>query len=464
MNVGTALAGQRIAIVGAGVSGLTAAYRLKQRGAEVTIFERNHYVGGRTRSVRKDGFTFDCGALVMLPTYKNTYALIEELGIASHVHKMKLRLAVVRDGKRHSFDYKSPIASALNTQLLSWPSKLKLLKLLPILVRHWSRFNYRNMGDIEPLDHESTRAFCERVLNREIHDYLADPFIRINSLTDTDSAPAGEWIWQLAAYRSPRIYELDRGMVFYSETLASGLDIRLRTPVSQVTIEGSKAQLNWSDASGAHSGAFDACILAVPPPFASRIAPCLTQEQQRLFDRIEPVRMISLHLGLDYRPDVEDAIVMFPASEHPHVLDIVFDHIKAPGRAPAGKGAIAIQTTREWSEAHAHASDEAIADEIIALAEPHVGPLRGRILTSHVNRWDYVCPVTFPGYYTLLRDHIEKRALDRPLFYCGDWFSGGIEGATTSGLIAVEDIVRYLSQKIVAHPIPRKTPLPVIPA
>lgn len=440
------LRGKTVAVVGAGVSGLAAAYRLQQNGAKVTLFERNDDVGGRTRSVRKNGYTFDCGALVMLPTYKNVYALMQELGITSHVHEMKLRLAIVRDGKRHSFDYRAPVRSALQMQLLSWPSKLKLLKLLPVLVRNWPRFNYRSMGDITPFDQESTRNYCLRVLNEEIDDYLANPFIRINSLTDTHSAPVGEWLWQLAAYRSPQIYELDRGMVFYAETLARGLDVRLQAPVSEVRIEGRGAALRWQQAGQEQTAQFDACILAVPPPFAQAIAPVLTPAQQRYFECIEPVKMISLHLGLDYRPQVEDAIVMFPEKESAELLDIVFDHIKAPGRAPPGKGAVAIQTTREWSAAHADASDEAIIDELVALAEPHVGPLRGRIEVSHVNRWDYVCAVTFPGYYTLLRDHIEQRALDQPLFYCGDWFSGGIEGATTSGLMVCADVQRYLTQ------------------
>ena len=435
------LSGKTVAIVGAGVSGLAAARRLQQRGAKVTIFERNDYVGGRTKSIRKDGFTFDCGALVMLPTYKNVFAFIKELGIEAHIHEMKLRLAIVRDGKRHAFDYKAPLRTAAGMQLLSWGSKLKLLKLLPVLTKNWSLFNYRSMGDLAPLDHESTRDYCLRVLNEEIDDYLANPFIRINSLTDTHSAPAGEWLWQLWAYQAPVIFELDKGMVFYAETLAKGLDIHLDTPVTKVEIDQGRARIHRA---GAPAEAFDACILAVPPVFAKEIAPCVTAPQQRLFDAIEPVRMISLHIGLDYLPDVEDAIVMFPEKENPHLLVIVFDHIKGPGRAPAGCGAIAIQTSREWSAAHTHCSDEEIVEALATLAEPHVGPIRGHIKTTHVNRWDYVCAVTFPGYYTLLRDHVENRALDTPLYYCGDWFSGGIEGATTSGLIAYDDVAGYL--------------------
>ena len=43
----------RIAIVGAGITGLTAAYHLSQKGQKVTIFERENYAGGLAAGFRK---------------------------------------------------------------------------------------------------------------------------------------------------------------------------------------------------------------------------------------------------------------------------------------------------------------------------------------------------------------------------------------------------------------------------
>lgn len=436
------LSGKTVAVVGAGPAGLSAAYRLQQGGAKVTVFERNDYVGGRTRSIVAGGFTFDVGALVMLPTYKNVYALIRELGIESHVHETKPKLAIVRDGRRHSFDYARPIRSVLGIGLLSWADKLRLLKVLPTMIRHRDRFHYRSMGDLTPFDHISTRDWCLQHLSETIDDYVANPFIRINSLTDTRGAPVGEWFWQLWAYNSPHIFQLDRGMSFFCESLARSLDVRLSTSVTGVEIRENRAVIRC----GAGSESYDACILAVPPPCARAIAPVLTPAQLRYFDGVEPVRMISLHLGLSYVPDVPDSIVMFPEKESAELLDILFDHNKGPGRAPAGKAAIAIQSSLAWSEAHADASDETVIAELTKLAEPHIGPLSERIEVALVNRWDYVCAKTWPGYYTQLRDFIETRRLDTPLFFAGDYFSGGIEGATQSGLTASRDAERYLSK------------------
>ena len=65
-----------VAIVGAGLTGLTAAWRLQNAGLRVKLFEKSQAVGGRTMSIRQHGFVFDTGAITMLPTYAKTVALI----------------------------------------------------------------------------------------------------------------------------------------------------------------------------------------------------------------------------------------------------------------------------------------------------------------------------------------------------------------------------------------------------
>ncbi|HEY7709636.1 MAG TPA: FAD-dependent oxidoreductase, partial [Candidatus Entotheonella sp.] len=48
---------QRIAILGAGLAGLSAAWGLVARGYEVEVFERDDVVGGLAKSVSHQGFT-----------------------------------------------------------------------------------------------------------------------------------------------------------------------------------------------------------------------------------------------------------------------------------------------------------------------------------------------------------------------------------------------------------------------
>ena len=51
----------RVAVIGSGLSGLTAAALLAKRGHEVSVYEQHEEIGGVTSSVQKDGFRWDLG-------------------------------------------------------------------------------------------------------------------------------------------------------------------------------------------------------------------------------------------------------------------------------------------------------------------------------------------------------------------------------------------------------------------
>jgi predicted NAD/FAD-binding protein len=82
----------RIAIIGAGISGLTAAYRLRT-AHNVTLFEANDYLGGHTNTVdvniEGEQHAIDTGFIVFNDrTYPNFIALLDELGVRSRPTSM----------------------------------------------------------------------------------------------------------------------------------------------------------------------------------------------------------------------------------------------------------------------------------------------------------------------------------------------------------------------------------------
>ena len=62
---------EKIAILGAGISGLGAGYQLMKAGFEPVIFEKESFIGGRMSSDRVDGFTIDKGANTFPEFHKN---------------------------------------------------------------------------------------------------------------------------------------------------------------------------------------------------------------------------------------------------------------------------------------------------------------------------------------------------------------------------------------------------------
>lgn len=94
--------GKRIAVIGAGIAGLSAAWLLS-RAHVVTLFEANDYLGGHTHTVdvTLDGFTapVDTGFLVFNDrTYPNLIALFDHLGVASAASEMSFSVRLEKEG------------------------------------------------------------------------------------------------------------------------------------------------------------------------------------------------------------------------------------------------------------------------------------------------------------------------------------------------------------------------------
>lgn len=54
----------RVAVIGAGVSGLVAAHVLAKEGVDVVLYEKEDYLGGHAKTVTVDGVDLDLGFMV----------------------------------------------------------------------------------------------------------------------------------------------------------------------------------------------------------------------------------------------------------------------------------------------------------------------------------------------------------------------------------------------------------------
>lgn len=153
----------RVAVIGGGLSALTVAYRLKQRGVEVRLLDRAESVGGVIRSERRDGYLLEWGP--------NSFRNSDEL--ADLIHELHLDERVVTaepSAARYIFHrgelkpVPAGIGSFLSTSLLSAGAKLRILK-EPFVPR-------RNDGN-----EESISQFITRRLGSEIDEVFVGPFI-----------------------------------------------------------------------------------------------------------------------------------------------------------------------------------------------------------------------------------------------------------------------------------------------
>jgi oxygen-dependent protoporphyrinogen oxidase len=161
-----------VAIVGAGIAGLAAAFDLQSRGLNVRVLEASTRVGGVIATDRFDDWVVDAGPDSLLVQKPAAVALCRELGIADRlVSTLTPRTAyVLRDGRLHSIADGSflgfPITAGALAQsgLFSVGGKVRMACEI---------FMPRRTSD----DDESIGAFVRRRFGDEAVDYLAEPLL-----------------------------------------------------------------------------------------------------------------------------------------------------------------------------------------------------------------------------------------------------------------------------------------------
>src|ERR1035441_2150266 len=154
-----------VAVLGAGITGLTAAWRLRRAGIPVAVFEASGRCGGAIETVREGGWLLESGPNSLLEGTAEASDLIEAVGLGSrrlYAGEAAKHRYVLKRGRMEPMPA-SP-AQFLGTRLFSWRAKLGL-------ACEVFRPRGRLSGD------ETLAEFTVRRLGREFLDYAVDPFV-----------------------------------------------------------------------------------------------------------------------------------------------------------------------------------------------------------------------------------------------------------------------------------------------
>lgn len=99
----------RVAVIGGGWAGLSAAVELAKAGTRVTLFEAARQLGGRARSVEIQGQRLDNGQHILIGAYSETLRLMQEVGADPDRHLRRLPLQLSFPASRpHPFRLRLP--------------------------------------------------------------------------------------------------------------------------------------------------------------------------------------------------------------------------------------------------------------------------------------------------------------------------------------------------------------------
>ncbi|TSA34146.1 MAG: protoporphyrinogen oxidase [Verrucomicrobiaceae bacterium] len=452
-----------VAIIGAGVSGLTAAFYLKRAGIPVTVFEAGGRVGGVIRSLRQDGYLAESGPNTILETSPKIAALIRDAGLESR------RLEPPREAEaRYVVRYKRPIAMPgsplgfLTTKLFTPRAKLAVLQ---------EPFVPARRDGVE----ESIAGFVVRRLGREFLDhaidamvagvYAGDPgklsvqqaFPKLAALEEKyGSLIKGQILGarerrkrgEIAKDRAPK-FSFDEGLQVLPDTLRERLgdDVRLNTSVAGLARASDGLKLDILPGDGAGSG-YGAVIYAGT---AFQLAKLQTESAGELFSQFSEIRhppVASVVLGFR-REDVAHPCqgfgALIPGVEGFNILGTIFSSSLFPNRAPAGHVTLTSYIGGERHPELASLSPE----ELFELTQGDLSVLfgvKGRPTFRHCAFYPMAIPQYNVGYGRHRAAMTEIERCIPGLFLAGHYRDGiSLGDSIVSGCNIAERVEKYLA-------------------
>jgi len=452
---------KRIAIVGGGIAGLSAAFALDQcrlRGVDVgyTLFESSSRLGGVLKTEFVDDCLVEAGADSFLTEKPWAADLCKQVGlgdqlIGSNDSSRKTyilvrgRLVPLPDGLM--FMVPTRIFPTVFSPLFSFRTKLRM-------AREWFRERRASSHD------ESVASFVERHYGREVVDYLADPLLTgvyggdaeslgvravLPRFADMEASHGSLGRAMLAARKKargaalrPLFTSLKNGMQQITDAIVATLN-----PASLVLnaeVLGIQAQdTGWIVSAGYKTDHFDAVIIAVPAHIAGEMMSTASAPLAKELSSIPYSSSVTVALG--YGNDVRCALppgfgFLVPHREGKRMMAATFVHNKFPHRVPEGRALVRCALGGARDEGMISATDEEILIIVRDELKQIVG-IKSEPTFARIYRWRKAMAQYTVGHL----DRVKKieRLLPPGIFVAGNAYRGiGVPDCVRTGKEAAE--------------------------
>jgi oxygen-dependent protoporphyrinogen oxidase len=442
------MADQHVAIIGAGITGLTAAFELQQRGVACTVFEASDRVGGVIQTVHEDGFLVECGPNSILDTHPNLGKLVARLGLEGNKlpsNPAAINRFIVRDGAPIALPTSPP--AFIKSKAFSGRAKLRLLR-EPFIK---SKSN----------EAESLADFVLRRLGREFLDYAINPFVggvyagdpaklatlhafpklyaleqKYGSLIKGAIKGAKERKKRAeTASKDARMFTFDDGMEVLPKQLATKLGeaVKLNTSIETIhPLEDGRWNVNGEP--------YTDVLLAIPAHVLPRLE---LPFDARPFADIYYPPVASFSLGFSenqFTHPLNGFGVLIPKVENRYALGALFPSSIFPERAPCGMVLLTVFIGGSMAPEKALQNEEEMLTHVLKDLEDLLG-LSGDPEYKRLSVYPQAIPQYVVGYERFL-DHMKQIETEHPGIHFAGHYRDGISVANSilSGIDAAERI------------------------
>ncbi len=418
-----------IAVIGAGISGLTAAFRLEQAGKRVVVLEEAERPGGVIQTEHDEGWLFELGPNTVLEGNFEVGRLISDLELGD-------RKVVASPASKKRYVWKGdrlvPLPGGplqfLTTPLFPLSAKLRLLK-EPWIARSQA-------------EDESIADFARRRLGESFLRYAVGPFVSGVYAGDPERLSV-RWATAKIAALEREHGSLIRGALakrkgpspggamisFVSglEELPNRLAERLGNLKTSCEVESmARSESGFRLASSAGRIEVGHVVLTSPAWTAARLLSGLTEEARELEEiPYAPIVAVSLGFPRDAIKHPLDGFgFLVPQGEGLRILGCLFPSSLFSGRAPAGNVALAVFAGGRSNPAFVELDDEEIYGTILADLDRALN-IDGEPSYRNLRRWPRAIPQYELGHRRFV-DLASRLESDHPGLHFLTNFLGGV--------------------------------------
>lgn len=403
------------AVVGGGVTGLTAAHALVKAGREVRLFEAAPVLGGAVQTLFEDGFTLEQGPFTVMLRAPEAMAQIQELALEPleiDAGAAKNRY-VFWDGQLRAAP--SSLGSFLSSSLLSGSGKAAVMA---GLFRSPPRTSGRDETIWEVAKRRAGRETADRlaaagavgVFAAEAKELSFDACIPVMAAPDREAGSIVGMMRRLKAQRKPAapgapprpkrtMISFEGGLGALVQALAEPLGDAAARNARVECIE--RADHGFRLTINGELVYAESVVTAATAPATARLAANVAPEAARLLDEIPAATLGVVHFGFR-KEDVAHSLDGFgflipPSAPVEPLLGVLWASSIFPGQAPPGTTLLRCVVGGTRYPAVAELAQAELEAQSLAAISPLLG-IRGEPILTQSRVWPQSVPVYAPGH------------------------------------------------------------------